>query len=115
MAGLQVEEDLGFIPGSMSSSSRGAGSFMTFPAAAQKIIHELRDMKVPLPCTYTQLITLGGSQTRRGTTQKRWRIRDTEWRGGQNEGREDKEDGYGGIQHASVSFKRMVATFSVCR
>lgn len=35
LAGLQVEEDLGFIPGSMSSRRVGAGSFITFPAAAQ--------------------------------------------------------------------------------
>lgn len=35
VAGLQVEEDLGFIPGSMSSRRVGAGSFITFPAAAQ--------------------------------------------------------------------------------
>lgn len=35
LAGLQVEADLGFIPGSTSSRRVGAGSFMTFPAAAQ--------------------------------------------------------------------------------
>lgn len=35
LAGLQVEADLGFIPGSMSSRRVGAGSFMTFPAPAQ--------------------------------------------------------------------------------
>lgn len=35
LAGLQVKEVLGFIPGSMSSRRVGAGSFITFPAAAQ--------------------------------------------------------------------------------
>lgn len=36
LAGLQVEEDLGFIPGSLSSRRVGAGSFITFPVAAQR-------------------------------------------------------------------------------
>lgn len=35
LAGLQVEEDPGFIPGSMSSRRVGAGSFTTVPATAQ--------------------------------------------------------------------------------
>lgn len=35
LAGLQAEEYLGFIPGSMSSRRVSAGSFISFPAAAQ--------------------------------------------------------------------------------